>query len=168
MKSEDFISVPELLGHFRGQPMSTIFQSSVAYPENCWRIRNSGVWGRPDNSAETFAIELACEALRIELKRTWSATPINPDSFRMEGHFLDGGISCMTGDYWFYEKGGWVAGPKCVLLLCLKLGLRVRESWLRKFDVLGMDLEDLRSELRNRSEPSDVLDSIPSIFRKSE
>ena len=153
MKSVDFSSIDELLSHFRGKPMSAIFQGSDAYPENCWRIRNSGVWGRPDNSAETFAIELACEALDIELKRTWSATPINPDSFRIEGQFLDGGISCMTGDYWYGEKGGWMFGPKCVLAICSELGLRVRESWLKKFDVLGTDLEALRSELHNGSEP---------------
>ncbi len=41
-----------------------------------------------------------------------------------------------------------VTGPKAVLLLALTLGLRVRAAWLERYALVGLTLDDMRSELR--------------------
>jgi hypothetical protein len=147
MKSEDFSTVEEALEHFRDQPFSRVFQGSAAFPENTWRVRNSGVWGQPTLSAETLVVETASDNLGVGAERYWSATPLNPDSFRIEAPFLDGGFFCMTGNYFYGNKGAWVSGARAACAIALELGLRIRPSWLRNYGLESVSLVEIREEI---------------------
>ena len=147
MKTDGFSTVEEVLEHFRDQPFSRIFQGSSAFLENTWRIRNSGVWGQPTLSAETLVVETAFDNLGVEADRFWSTTPLNPDSFRIEAPFLDGGFFCMTGNYFYGDKGAWVSGARTAYAIALELGLRIRPSWLRNYGLESVSLEEIRNEI---------------------
>ena len=132
---------------FSGQPFSAVFQHPGHYPEGQWRIRSSGTHGIPELSKQTAAVVVALDELGIEMQRYWSATPINPDSFRIIADFLDGGLEAMTGNYWYHPRGAWMGGPKAVLLLSLQLGLKVRPAWRRKYGLEEATLESLKAEI---------------------
>jgi len=74
---------------------AAVFQQPGHYPEDQWRIRSSGTHGIPELSKQTAAVVVALDELGIEMQRYWSATPINPDSFRIIANFLDGGLEAM-------------------------------------------------------------------------
>ena len=87
---------------FAGKPFSAIFTHPQALDdEPLWRIKGSGVQGIPELCKQTLAVVEACDDLGIEIERTRSGSPINADSYRMSAPFLDGGLSSMTGNYWF-------------------------------------------------------------------
>jgi hypothetical protein len=125
---------------YRGKPFSAVFKAMTGI-DTYWRIKSSGVRWVPESCRQTLAVVEAMDDLGVEIKRYHSATPINPDSFRMEASFLDGGFYAMTGNYWFHPRGAYVSGAKAVLLIALHLGLKVRDAWRKKhgLECVGMD-----------------------------
>jgi len=146
MKAELLPRPEEAHSYFRGQPLARVFQEQQSHPL-LWRIRNSGVQGFPELSAETLAVVQACGQLGIGISRSKTGSPMNADCYRMQVGFLDGLLYSMTGNYWYQERGAWVQGPKAVLVLALQLGLKVDNSWLAKHALAGATLECLREEL---------------------
>ena len=104
----------------------------------------------PELCKQTLAVVEACDDLGIEIERTRSGSPINADSYRMSAPFLDGGLSSMTGNYWFYERAAWVSGSRAVLLIALHLGLKVRKAWLQKYGLTDASLASLKSEISSK------------------
>jgi hypothetical protein len=129
---------------FTGKPFSAVFQQPRTAPRARWRIRGSG--GRDGWGLQVQAVVRACEELGITIKEDVEGSPVNVDSFHLEAHFLDGGLSVTTGDY-FGERGAWIYGPRAVLLLALQLGLVIRRSWYAANGLERVTFEQLRSEL---------------------
>ena len=149
MTSED---VERVSPEFVGKPFSAVFTHPEGLEDGIWRIKGSGTHGMPELCKQTLAVTEACDDLGIQIKRTWSGSPINADCYRMSAPFLDGGLWSMTGNYWFYERGAWVSGPKAVLLVALHLGLRVRDAWRQEYDLADVTLDTLKAELGKRDE----------------
>jgi hypothetical protein len=136
-----------LVTEFIGKPFHRVFSQPAGSPSSRWRIRNSGVMGKPDDAATTSAVHLACEAVGIEVKSYWMGSPANLTSYHLKATFLDGGLEADTVNG-FCNRGGWVTGPKAVLLIAMKLGLRVTPTWRRKHGLEGVTLADLVADLR--------------------
>ena len=121
-----------------------------------WRIKNSGVNGYPEDSAETSAVCNACSNLGIKSERYRMGSPVNADSYHISAEFLDGGFYAKTGNYMFDEKGAWVWGAKAVLVISLELRLRLRRTWLKNQGLEQKTFESLKSEIQaERATPDD-------------
>lgn len=137
---------------FRDKPFSKLFHQPHNLGSKRWRIRNSASYDLPEDAGNTKIVTTVIESLGIHVRRYSMGSPINQDSNHLSAAFLDGGLSAMTGRYFFEEKGAWIEGPKAVLLVALMLGLRVRPSWREKHSLGKLTLDDLHRELLDRSE----------------
>ena len=74
----------------------------------------------------------------------------NCDSYHLEEKFLDGEFISKTENYWYEPRGASVTGPKTVLILVLKMELKIRPSWLGRYELTDYNLELLSSEIKNQ------------------
>jgi hypothetical protein len=141
---------------FAGAPFSKVFEKPDWIGNERWRVKGSGVHGRPWEAPATEALMDACEALGVTVETRSMGGFVNCDSHHIEATFLDGGMRGKTGNYWLEERAVYVEGAKTVLALALKLGLKVRPSWRKERGLENVTLDYLVREIEsNRALPEE-------------
>lgn len=132
---------------FKGACFSAVFQHVGEPSAETWRIRGSGVQDPPAEASTTAAVLAACETLGIKVRSYCMASPANVTSYHIDSRFLGGGISAMTGRYFYGERGAYIRGRKAVLLMAFRMGLRITNRWMQRFNLNGESEATLEAEL---------------------
>jgi len=88
-----------------------------------WRIKQSGVRGiliTPHNTQRSVA---ALRGADVKVREWSSASPANASAYHLSADFDDGGLSGMTGNYFYGPHGIWVSGRQAILRVCFLLGI---------------------------------------------
>jgi len=88
-----------------------------------WRIKHSGVRGVPTTALNTQRIVAALRGTDVKVREWSSASPANASAYHLSADFDDGGISGMTGNYFYGPRGIWVSGRQAISRVCFLLGI---------------------------------------------
>lgn len=147
-------TMPKGEGSLNSKRMTSLIETEV--PGKRWRVRGSGVRGRPTTAPVVAEIQRALQSAGIAVRTYSHGSAANADSYHLEAQFSDGRVTATTGTYMYGSRGCWIEGPRAMVqlsvLLCRSLAGRLLNE-LRAADP-GID-QFLASTLeRGRDRPA--------------
>ena len=96
-------SAEKVMQSLRGKSFESVFKMEVDRESGAisYRIKGSGVTGRPTDAPLTNAVTHALASQGVTFKSGSTGSAANRDSYHLSAQFEDGGLEAKTGDYWY-------------------------------------------------------------------
>lgn len=134
---------------FSGQPFSAVFAREKKMGSATWRLKGSGIRGRPTKALTTATIVETLEECGYHIESSSGGNPImDVISYSCRCRAVGGEFWAETGNYSFAPRGAWVRGAELALAIALHLGLRVTDQWRDEFGTPSSKDEDLLEDFR--------------------